>query len=1300
MPAISWTKPQQDAIRATDRSVLVSAAAGAGKTAVLVERCAYLLADAPPPHRCNADQLLVLTFTDAAAAEMRSRIVEAIREQSSARPDDSRLREQATLMEAAQISTIHAFCWWLIRRWFGHAGVDPAVTLLDAQEAGLLKYEALERLFQEMYEAIRQPGELLGCVEDAASSVPTSLAAGFTRLVQDYGQGEDSGIGEFLLRLHDFTCSLPDPRRWLQEAIESVETNSESLLRDWIKEFRFELVTQRDHVDQLIAALCGRSECTSDVVRLRTYADQLRDWAMTLDPTGRVNPGGSQAVDPLESFKSVRAEMNDFAFPRAARRKKTETFTADQEQSIAVARQEVEQVRDWFERRIQERFGLFTMAESREGLDRIAPYVRTLVKLVEAFADVYAARKQDLNVLDFADLERLAFDLLSEDGDCNQPSGIARDLHRRFVHVLVDEFQDINPLQLALLRLVSRETDPDAQDNLFAVGDVKQSIYRFRLAEPSLFVDRLEAFRTGRDPGLALSLPTNFRSRPEILDAVNTLFRALMRPEWGPIVYDADAELRAGRYDEPGRRRRAIEVHLLEKIPSAMWRTDEDEVGEADEQDGEAEKYAGADYASDPSKWQSIEREAYLIGTRIRDWMQNGEVVNDGRPLKYGDVAILLRAAKAQAEPMAAMLERLGVPAHAEAGGSLLRSREIRDVLAALEVLDNLQQDIPLAAVLRSGVFGERFSADDLVRIRLLDRAAPFHTVVRGYAAEGPDAELQRRLVDVLARIDRFRTVARRRPVAELLWLLYEQTGYLAYAGGLPNGSQRRANLLKLHDLARQFGSFRRQGLRRFLSFVKSLTDEDMGLSAAAPPGHTDDVVRILTMHQAKGLEFPVVFVAGLGARFNLQDARGRMIFERKPKIGLRVIDTARMIEYPSVAHALVVRDIERTTREEEMRVLYVAMTRVRERLILVGSHARAGTLADPVKQQCGMGGPTRLRLATAATPLDWLVPILVSTPAGTVHWSPDRAGAVPLFDVRLHTTAKMSAWYTKQPKVEVEKRDFEVVARLEPLPSTDPMAEADPAVEEVLERMAFLYPHLASSSIGAVQAASEFRGSFEHERNPEERQSRVVTGAATVGKELPPAVASEKAAPRGIATHRVLQHLDFNAARDPKGVAGELERLIGDGLLSEEDRLLLEVEGLNWFVSTPLAEAIRRAGTAYRREFSFIAREPLSLLDRTVRFDPDDYVLVRGIVDGVLSTSQAVEIVDYKTDAIEAEAIARYARRYRSQMEMYARAAARGFHRPVATAWLVFLSARAIVSWRDLDGAGCETRRGVGDGS
>ncbi len=1305
------TSEQLEAVRATGRSVIVTAAAGSGKTTVLAERCAYLVCEAPPDARCDVDELLVLTFTDAAAAEMRSRIVSAIRRRSEARPGDSRLAEQALLAESARISTIHSFCLWVIRRWFHLAGVDPTVDLLDAEEAALIRREVLEELFERRYADGQTVGDPLGVDGLEAKAAHTNgpddapdSGSAFRRLVDVYGLGEDRDIAPFVLRLHEFTTSLPDPEEWLGQATASLCEQAGRVIATLAAELREELAVQSVYCAALAKAWAAASPvCKLYAEGIAAYALQLDRWCEEL---------GGPAEFSLERFDGLRKAISAFDLgkaraPRLPKGAPDETRAMRDEASKTFSSVK----RKLFKERLLCRFGSFSVEEWRSGLQRIAPFVTTIVSLVRQFTQDYSAKKRRMNVLDFSDLERLAFALLRGDAtdSGNEPGDVAGALRDRFSYVMVDEFQDINPLQQAILERVSRERDDDRPANFFTVGDVKQSIYRFRLAEPGVFLDRLARFRqfgsaaatSGGGRGIAVHLQYNFRSRPVILDAVNLIFRCLMNRPDGGISYDEEAELRPGRTARAMDDCDPVELHLVEREvrgPAAVAaesddaeETDDGFTGDDEERGLDDPIEETASDLNDASRWTWVEREAYVIGSRIRELVaETSELPREGESRSgYGDIAILLRATKFNADRMSAALVAMGIPVHAEAGGSFFKTLEIRDVLSALRVLDNFQQDIPLAGVLRSGIFGDRFNADELVEFRLIDREIPFHAAVRQYAERGDDAALRERIFLLLQRIEELRSDARLRPLPDTLWSLLDRHGYLTYACGLPNGVHRRANLLKLHDLARTHSTFRRQGLHRFLRFVDAMIDGELDLGVATEGGEAGQAVRIMSIHHAKGLEFPIVFVAGLGTKFNLGDRSGRMIFERKAGIGLRVVDTDAMVEYPSATHLAAAAEIDRTARDEEARILYVAMTRARDRLFLVGSIPRIEQYTGSVESSAVVIPSNRFQVATARTPLDWLLPALTSAPDGAVAGLCGRQASRPVFAVVVRGRAEMNGWRFAASDRASDAEARRAVARLEALPTYEVTTNGDSEVASVMTRLRTPYPWLASSSVRATVAASEWKRTYDHVRFEIDGVGGFLPNGPMGADPFEVTTGNrDEAARRGVATHRVLQFLDFGKAVDEIGLASELHRMTEEGLLAVDDVALVNRESLEWFLSMPLAESIRRVGATYRRELRFLTTEPLTFVDATVAAPEEDRVLVRGIVDGILSTGDGLEIVDYKTDAISPVDVAARTEHYRPQMMLYARAVGRLWKRPVRKCRLVFLAPRVIETLELADGS------------
>ncbi|MGB9626335.1 MAG: 3'-5' exonuclease, partial [Phycisphaerae bacterium] len=627
--------------------------------------------------------------------------------------------------------------------------------------------------------------------------------------------------------------------------------------------------------------------------------------------------------------------------------------------------------------------------------------------------------------------------------------------------------------------------------------------------------------------------------------------------------------------------------------------------------------------------------------------------------------------------------------------GGYFDTAELRDMLALLQLLDNGRQDIPLAAVLRSPLAAPGpFCASDLVKIRAAACDVPFHAAAMQYARDGSDADLRDRLATFYARIERFRLAARQRNLADVIWEIYEETGYLAYVGGLPHGRQRRTNLIGLHDRARQFGTFRRQGLRRFLRFIEQLQKQETDLATPSTASEADDVVRILSVHQSKGLEFPVVFVADLGAPFNLTDVNRPIVMHRQAGIAMKVVDPDRNITYPSLAYQAVADAVRRDTLAEELRILYVAMTRAKEHLILLGTTG-ADRVAEAVESpRRGTPGPIdHLTLTTATSALDWVIAAVSRLPQEAVlAWEPGsgpprRTNAI--FAVRRYGPDAMHGWRLPEDVYAARREELSRIAALAPLPSGEPVNIEDPEVRRVIERLEYHYGPLAMTTMPARQTVSELKRQFDPFTQAEERPDAFATPEPE-SLRLAPAplprtsadAADSSAAVRGIMTHRFLQRLDLTAATDEQAIGDQFTKLLKSGRLPADAKGRVDLPGVVWFLGSELGRRLREAAPRVRRETTFVSRISPSLLDATLDpHDGKDVILVRGMIDALLPTPDGLELIDYKTDAVTPEQVADRAASYRVQMDMYARAAEAIWRRPVTARWLVFLSARQIVA-------------------
>ncbi len=1225
----TWTDAQTRAIHTVGKSLLVSAAAGSGKTSVLAERCAYLVCDAPPPYRCDVTELLVVTFTEAAAAEMRTRIAAALykRYQQS---DDDRLAHQLALIDRAHISTIHSFCTRILRQNFHLLGLDPNFQMLSEEEGTLLRSEIAREIFARHYEQ-----------DDGAA---------FARLIDRYGDGRDESLRYRITRIHAMLGSLVDPKGWIVKSrarlLDAAERpmNKSALGRAVLRRVQSLLTITIQRLVKLITQFQSSPRLGSYEEYATEMLAHAQSWHDAFDSSGI--DGLARSV---KDFKLVR-------MPPVSDLSPTEEVLKSEMLAIRAVMQEG----DLF------KLCRFSESEWRGGMRSTVEPANLLLDLVDEFDRRYREAKDEQRVLDFTDLEQLALRVL-------RAPDVARGYQRQFAHVLVDEYQDVNELQDAILTLVSRETTDDGRAaNFFCVGDVKQSIYRFRLAEPKRFLDRYERFRAADANGAVIDLQTNFRSRAPLLDTLNGIFARLMTPEGAELLYDDSHHLRAP-HDSPYLKHSSesphVELHLMNKSTD-VERDEDDEpedLLELDQAEREATFIAG--------------RIAELTGASGQPPLQILAKSATGNPemrsVRLGDIAILLRSMKFKAEHFADILRAHGIAVHSDSGGGFFASTEVQDVLALLKVLDNQQQDVPLAALLRSPIAAIAQPEDALAKIRLAyprrDDPVPFHRAVVKYSRDRDD-DLAARLRDLLAQIAQWRDLAHRRPLAEVLWLIYDRSGYLAFVEGLDDGAQRVANLLALHEHAKKFGTFRRQGLGRFMRFLDTLHEEVDDLGQPSVASAADDAVRIMSVHRSKGLEFPVVFVPDLGKRHNLSDSRGHILVDREAGIGLSVCDDHKRIRYPSLASTIVSERLRKQSLAEEMRVLYVATTRARERLILVGTCA-AGARERWANQWSAHTGPLPADdVLRGNCMLDWIGPALACLTTADAS-----------FEIMTHqsiSTERLT--FARRPQLNDRQRAIaELKIASQPFAS-DVIAKS----ESIWNRLTrpYQYANLmttrASTSVTAIAHREGNAKTLAFVGEP----IRDEFDAPTVERSLRrPRIGADVLAPTpvdvGTATHLMLQHVKFDRRCTMEDLKDQLDGLIAKRILNANISKSIDLSAIEWLINhTPLGATLREHANALLREV------PINFPLAGSCAAPLDRVMVRGRIDALLPIPQKsprrVLIIDFKTDSIsgDVEHDPRTAI-YQRQLEEYGRAVLTMLNCEQVETYIIYLKARAIVS-------------------
>ncbi|MBB6675378.1 UvrD-helicase domain-containing protein [Cohnella nanjingensis] len=1298
-----WTDEQWAAIAADGTRLLVAAAAGSGKTAVLVERIISRIADEARP--LDVDALLVATFTKAAAAEMKERIRIALEDALERKPDSAHLRRQLALLPRASITTLHSFCMEVLEKYAPLIGLDPGFRIANETEAELMRMDTLDALFEERYETEGEHGTL-------------------ARLADLFGgERSDEPLHRLALELYDFSRSHPEPDAWLARTAAGFRVANAEALADtpWVQSMRADVLLALEGAVELlrgaqgIAALPGGPQPYAD-----TLADDL-DVVLSLLETVRAKP-----------WAQWREAFAEFAFGRLKPCRGDGYDPALQEQ--------VKQARDDAKKtvnRLADEWFVRTPEQYASEMRALAPDMAELAALVIAFGERYEAAKRAKGLLDFGDLEHYALRILRDPASVPGrvvPSPAALDYRERFREILLDEYQDTNEVQEAIVSLIAK-VEPG---NVFMVGDVKQSIYRFRLAEPGLFLAKYKSYdvwtpqgtergerTTGA--GLRVDLARNFRSRARVLDAVNHVFRQIMREPVGEMNYDRRAELIYGNGYPPDeldaedlgltsgeRNPYQVEMILIEAGAGTV-----DEEGDAAPAAGEREEAseAGETPAVPEEDLAAVQLEARCIAEEIRRLMGtdgSGKppfAVYDGksglhRPLAYRDVVILLRAATSLAPAVLEELQGAGIPAYADLATGYFAATEVDVMLSLLHLIDNPDQDIPLAGVLRSPLVG--LDAEQLARIRIVRRSGSFWDAVRTAAGDDSgtvEAELRAKLSAFAAALESWRNFARREPLGELLHMLYRDTGYYDFVGGLPGGVQRQANLRALVDRARQYernSSFR--GLFRFLRFLSRMRDTGADLGAARAIGEQEDVVRVVSIHKSKGLEFPVVFVAGLGRQFNRQDLNGMFLKHKKLGFGPRMVEQVTRVAYPTLPQLAIRRRLQAEMLAEEMRVLYVALTRPKEKLILVGTTKDAQKELQRWSRTAASAaeGLPAHAVAAASRYLDWLGPASLSAGSdwrlGTSSGAPlpasageSGASSTPPWSCRVVPAAAFMRAAAAAAETPADGEPlWNLVQRLEPVP-----VAPSPAGEQAAAALSWSDPHAAAAraaaktSITAMKQQRQPMATASDGLSPEEFNNEEARHPAWNPEELPDAatmtyrlrrpkfLSAKRLTPaeRGSAVHLAMQHLPLREDLGVPDVEAWLEKLVADRILTPEQREAIGPEAIVAFGRTPLFARMRSAERLWR-EWPFSAGIPAEEAHPGL-FEGErsqETVLIQGVIDVLFPGEDGLVLVDYKTDTVFGDAFAEAAEKHRFQMEQYAGAIGRIMGEPVAEGYIYFI--------------------------
>ena len=1237
---VSWTTEQQQVIDLRNRNILVSAAAGSGKTAVLVERIVKIITD--KNHPVDIDHLLIVTFTNAAAAEMRERIGNAIEKALDEQPGNEHLLRQLTLIHNAQITTIDSFCLYVVRNHFHEIDLEPNFRIGDEGELKLLREDVLGRVLEQNYE---EPSEA------------------FSDFVEGYASGRtDAALNEMILQLYEFSRSYPWPEKWLDSFVGAyrIETREELDRAEWLAPLTENICFVLKDCEQLLkqALAITQQDDGPDMYEKAVQSDLEK----------------YEGLSRLTSFCELSGALSDIKYDRLA---SSRGFEGDPDK-LELVKSLREQAKDVVKKLCRQYF--FCSPEMMiEQLERTEPMLEEVVRLTKQFADEFAAAKRRKNLVDFHDVEHFALQILVDE-ETEKAKKTAEEFRDTFEEIMIDEYQDSNEVQETLLRSISREER--GENNIFMVGDVKQSIYRFRLARPELFMKKYDSYSLEESTTQRIDLHKNFRSREEVLTCTNDIFYKIMARSLGNVEYDAEAALYLG----------ASYPVSADFIPEILLADSNDELLEDTE-------------LSDKKTL-----EAKIVAEEIRHLMKTQPVTDKAtgelRAARYSDIVILLRSLSGWADSLVEVLNENGIPAHTVSSTGYFSTVEVQTVLSMLRLLDNPRQDIPMAAVLRSPMAG--LTDEELAVLRLEDGSVPFHEAVlelaEGLYEEDGQKEISdseadrkqgrnadektenhieitahRKLLKFYKKYKQLRQLVPDTPIHELIEIILRETGYGHYVAAMPAGNRRTANLNMLLEKAAAYEKTSYKGLFHFVRYIDELQKYDVDFGEADMVGENEDVVRIMSIHKSKGLEFPIVIVSGMGKNFNKQDTRSKMVLHPELGIGLDYMDGKKRIKSPTIAKKAIAKQIDLENLGEELRVLYVALTRAKEKLILIGTLKDAPEKLEFYRQQANLSKAADRPLSYltregASGYLDWILPAVLSYgdkyPVRIVE-------AAELVLDEVENQLEQNEDLTERIK-EIEAADTQLVGQLK-------------------QRFSQRYPYQVDVLRKNKYSVSELKHRAMREKFEAEQEETIpafleepvtptiplfIQRQGSVEQETP-----NRGALRGTAVHRVMECYDFASE---KSVHEQMEAMEKEEKIIADMRALVKEQIVADFVSSETGRrmALAQRGGALYREKPFVmgfTEEELenygfgvgsntdsceNIYEKTdsdqekeeqqkVRHE-EDLTLIQGIIDVFWIEKDGIVLLDYKTDRVQQAK--ELIDRYETQLKLYADALERVF--------------------------------------
>ncbi len=1180
---VKWTEEQKQAIYEKGSNILVAAAAGSGKTAVLVERIINKIIN----ENIDIDKLLVVTFTNAAASEMRERVLNAIYKKIDEEPENEKLQKQIILLNRASICTIDSFCLDVVKNNFFEIDIGQNFRIGDTTEIEILKQDVLEDLFEEKYEA-----------EDED----------FTKLINTYtSYKDDTPLKELILKIYTYIQSNPFPEKWLKEKIEMFNL-SEKLEEDFSKTIWGELLLKqvREIVEDSELKLEAERQNLAKYPELQKYFLIINDDIEQLQML-KIN---------LDSWNKAYEIASNIKFKTWATDKKI-TFEA---------KDDAKATRDMVKanlKKVTEKILIFNSKEANEDINDMYEVLKKLGNIIIEFGKMFEKRKKDKNIVDFSDVEHFALQiLLKEDGT---PSEIAKKYQKKYEEIAIDEYQDSNLVQEYILNSISRE------NNIFMVGDVKQSIYKFRQARPDLFLEKYKTYQTKNNQkdgdNLKIQLFKNFRSRKEVLDFSNKIFTSIMSEELGELNYTEEEYLNLGANYEDTNQDLKAEIDILltddtdeedlsaEQKASATTSTWKETNGEENDSEEEIERV------------ENIELEAKFVANRIKELVENKFQIYDAkkqekRDIKYKDIVVLLRSTKDPAPIFEKEILNLGMPVFSDSSAEYLESIEIQTIMSLLKIIDNPLQEIPLVAVMRSMIGG--FTDNDLVEIRLSDKYDNFYNTILK-SKQSVSNPLRAKIDQFLNNLEMWRKEQEYLSLDELIWKIYNDTGYYNYVGLMTNGELRQANLKMLFERAKQCESISFKGLFNFINYIEKIKTSSKDMDSAKIIGENDDVIRIMSIHKSKGLEFPVVFLSGTGKQFNMQDLNNKILLHPEIGIGVKYIDYDMQIEYDTLSKQAMRNQIMLETLSEEMRVLYVALTRAKEKLIITGYSTtdKQNGLHDICDKYSELNS---ILLKKCKTYLDWMELVYM--------YNQDEMKELSSINVY---TKKEVLKMCKTEEVEKENTEKQILDKISKVKIDD---EEKNRISKILE---YQYKYQDSTIIPTKTSVTELKiapkkSDLKCAKFLKEDTETKITNAQ-----------------KGTLIHLCMQKLD---TQNKNYTYSQIQDLVQDlenkKIITHKEADAININKVYQFTKSKIWEEMIHAHVVHREKAFYISIPAKEVFDKEL----EEKILVQGVIDlYYINEQNELILVDFKTDYVEDRNEQILVDKYNIQLELYKRA-------------------------------------------